>query len=635
MSEPTFREMMFYGDLGFLYLYDIRYDPHSRAHCNPLPDGRVQFRLHTEPGFSGAQIVFNDGEIRAAPLDKYASDHRFDYWNVIIKPQQPVMHYSFAFKRGDALARSYYHGGRGLTHAVETRFTLDLTEQKPFETPEWMQSAVMYQIFPERFANGDPAISPTKYLAEWGETPQPYHFQGGDLIGITNHIDYIASLGINCLYLNPINTSPSNHKYDAADFYHVDPAFGGDEALRDLVTACHERDMRIILDASFNHCHPQFFAFQDLVKHGEKSRYKDWFTVYEHPPKIRLRPHLLTPEQKENPRFQRYWDWVLRFEEIGGVPVAIVEDDDGPLVDPTYQAWYGVINMPKINQNNPETRAYFLNVAAYWLREFDIDGWRMDVAQFIQDDFWQDFRDVCKDAKPDSVLLSEIWGDTAHWLQGDMFDGTMNYLFRELCIEYFASGKLGTHELMEGIIRLQALYAPQVTAIHQNLLSSHDVPRFLNVANEDKNRFKLASLFQLTMPGAPSIYYGDEIGLTGGSDPDNRRAFPWENEAAWDQDMLQFMTDIIHLRRNNVALCVGEWRWLWDDMDAFAFERVTDEQRVVVLINRGGDISNLAVPLTRGEKAAGLWGETAGEIRDNQLLIKQFPAQSGAVWEIT
>ncbi len=633
MTEPTYRERMFFGDLGFLYLYDIRFDPRNRAHCNPLPDGRVHFRLHAEPGFSEAEIVYNDGETRSAPLQIYARDHRFDYWEVVFRPQQQVVRYSFAMKRAGERSRSFYHGGRGLTHAVETQFILDLDDFPPFTTPDWMKGAVMYQIFPERFANGDPGNDPPATVP-WGSPPEPYHFQGGDLWGILEHLDYLEELGVEVLYLNPINTSPSNHKYDAIDFYHVDPAFGGDDALKALVDGLHRRGMRIILDASFNHCYPRFFAFQDLVKNGASSRYQDWFTIHEFPVQVRLRPHLIPAEQKDQPHFRRIWQWAETFEARSGVPVTIVSDDDGPMIDPTYLAWTNVISMPKLNQKNPETRDYFLNVATYWLREFDIDGWRMDVAQYIDDHFWQDFRRVCKETRPDCILISEIWGDTAHWLQGEMFDGTMNYLFRELCLEYFAYSRLGTHEMMEGMTRLDSLYAPQVAAVHQNLLSSHDAPRFLHLAGGDTRRLRLATLFQLTMPGAPSLYYGDEIGLTGGEDPDNRRAFPWHDPDSWDHDLQQFMRELIHLRRDHSALKRGTWTWVWDDIDAFAFERRHDEERILVVINRDRPLTGAAIPTPAASTAEPLWGNAGAHLTGGRLIIDHLEAWSGAIWRL-
>ncbi len=258
--------------VGFLYPYDVRHDPADIAHVNPLPGGRVQLRLITELAITEAIVVYNDGEVRGAPMRRSAADRRFVWWEVILHPARPQMTYSFALRAEDG--RIAYFARTGIDHAVEPldRFTLDLSARVPFETPAWMHGAVIYQIFPERFANGDAANDPPG-VQPWGAPPRWLEFQGGDLHGITAHLDYLHDLGVDVLYLTPIFTSPSNHKYDASDFYHVDPAFGGDDALRALVDGLHQRGMKLILDASFNHCHPAFFAFRDLIERGPASPY--------------------------------------------------------------------------------------------------------------------------------------------------------------------------------------------------------------------------------------------------------------------------------------------------------------------------------------------------------------------------
>ena len=347
MAEPSAKEMLYFNEVGFLYKYDVRYEPNDRAFCNPLLDGRVQFRLHTEPGFADVNLVWNDGEVRSVAMEQVAQTARFDYWEVVIRPAQRFLHYSFALRRGDRMGKPVYLGGRGLTHAVEIRFELDLDQVRPFVTPEWVKGSVIYQIFPERFANGDPAVTP-KGAMPWGEKPKWLEFQGGDLRGITQQLDYLQDLGVEVLYLNPIFLSPSNHKFDAIDYYQVDPAFGGNDAFKELIDGLHERGMKLILDASFNHCYPLFFAFKDLVEKGEESAYKDWFFVEEFPVQIKYRPHLITDEQRADPNFRRWQEWFATFTELSGVSVVDVEGD-GPMIEPTYHAWYGVLDMPKLN----------------------------------------------------------------------------------------------------------------------------------------------------------------------------------------------------------------------------------------------------------------------------------------------
>jgi hypothetical protein len=321
--------------VGFLYPYDVRHDPADIAHVNPLPGGRVQLRLITEPAITEAIVVYNDGEVRGAPMRRSAADRRFVWWEVILHPARPQMTYSFALRAEDG--RIAYLARTGIDHAVEPldRFTLDLSARVPFETPAWMHGAVIYQIFPERFANGDATNDPPG-VQPWGAPPRWLEFQGGDLNGITAHLDYLHDLGVDVLYLTPIFTSPSNHKYDASDFYHLDPAFGGDDALRALVDGLHQRGMKLILDASFNHCHPAFFAFRDLIERGPASSYRDWFTVYDLPIQVTFRPHKVLHGREEHR--EQYRRWVRSLREDADLPV-IERDDDGPRIETTYEAW--------------------------------------------------------------------------------------------------------------------------------------------------------------------------------------------------------------------------------------------------------------------------------------------------------
>jgi glycosidase len=326
---------------------------------------------------------------------------------------------------------------------------------------------------------------------------------------------------------------------------------------------------------------------------------------------------------------EQYRRWVRSLRDVG---LTIIERTDvGPLIETTYEAWYGVVSMPKINLSNPETRAYFLDVAQYWLREFDIDGWRMDVARHVVPDFWPEFRRATKAVKPDCYLLAEIWGDTSAWLQGDMFDATMNYFFRDLCVDYFARDAMSTGDFLDRITRMLAMYAPQATAVNHNLFSSHDTERFLHMAGEDPRRLRLATLFQLTIPGAPGIYYGDEISMTGGFDPDCRRAFPWDRPKTWDRETLEMVRALTRLRKAYPALRYGEWRPVWSVGDAFAFVREAPTgERVLVAINRGDAavIVEALVPTSRPEI---LWGTVTAAADGATLTLRDLGPWSGAV----
>jgi glycosidase len=257
----------------------------------------------------------------------------------------------------------------------------------------------------------------------------------------------------------------------------------------------------------------------------------------------------------------------------------------------------------------------------------------MDVARHIVPDFWDDFRKAAREVKPDAYLLAEIWGNTSPWLQGHQFDGTMNYFFRDLAVDYFARRSMDTRTFLDGITAMLALYAPQVTAVCQNLFSSHDVPRLLHEAGGDLARFRLATLFQLTMPGAPGIYYGDEIGMNGGQDPLNRAAFPWDRPETWDRETLELTRDLIRLRKAHGALKVGEWRLLWQGDEAFAFERVAEGERVVVVVNRGAPLESLVLPV-HTEQAEVLWGDATVMPSADGLRVSGVGAQTGVILRV-
>jgi glycosidase len=617
-------EHMIYGHVGTLRPCDIVFDQADRACFLLQGDGTILLRLKTEPAFPEGLLVWNDGSVHVTPLQCWGETERYRYWQTTIHPGGERLVYSFAFRDGQGAP--VYLGRHGQTHAVESPFMADLATLTPMSVPEWAQGAVIYQIFPDRFDNGDPA-NDLPDTAPWGSPPTNRFSQGGDLAGIVRRLDYLSSLGVDVLYLNPIFLSPTTHKYDCVDYYQVDPVFGGNEALRALVAAAHDAGMRVVLDASFNHCHPRFFAFQDVMAHGPRSPYWDWFTIHEWPLRVRSRPHAMpanywmTGEEREA--------YLAAFSAGSGIPVE-EREDDGPHIDPTYEAWYNVLNMPKINQDNQAARAYFLDVTRHWLQEYDIDGWRMDVAQHVPDSFWPQFRQAAREIKPDAYLLSEIWGDTSDWLQGDMFDATMNYTFRGLCLEYFATETLGTGALVDGLQEMLMMYAPPVGLANQNLLSSHDTARFRRLAGEREERWRLATLFQMTVPGAPGIYYGDEIGLTGANDLDCRSAFPWHAPESWDEEALAWTRGLVHARRELPALRLGDWQAVWTGVEGFAFLRRFGTDRVLVTIARRERLAELRLPVVCDGPRV-VWGRGTVAAGDQGLIVRDVPAYDGLI----
>ncbi len=424
-------------------------------------------------------------------------------------------------------------------------------------TPQWVKDAVFYQIFPDRFAKSNAVPKPSG-LQAWGTPPTPHGYQGGDLLGVAEHLDYLADLGINAIYFNPIFRSGSNHRYHTHDYYQVDPMLGGNDALRKLLDAAHARGIRVVLDGVFNHASRGFFQFHDILENGPDSAYLDWFTVEEWP----LQPY-------------------------GGK-------------QPNYRCWWGMPALPKFNTDTPAVREFIWDVAEHWIK-FGVDGWRLDVPAEINDDeFWREFRRRVKAANPEAYIVGEIWHEAQRWLQGDQFDAVMNYILARAALGFFGRETfdqrirpggfkirpLRARAFGREIRRMIGLYPPAITQVQLNILDSHDTPRFLHLAGGDESALRLALLFQMTMPGAPNIYYGTEIGMTGGSDPDCRRAFPWD-ASQWNRDMLEFTRRAIALRHAHPALRRGSFELLYANNDCFAFGRRDEHEALVVALNAG------------------------------------------------
>ncbi|NLM38640.1 MAG: alpha-glycosidase [Firmicutes bacterium] len=410
-----------------------------------------------------------------------------------------------------------------------------------WEPPKWAQGAVFYQIFPERFANGDPANDPPN-VEPWDARPTPTSQKGGDLRGIIQKLDYLADLGVDAIYLTPIFASPSNHKYDTTDYYKIDPHFGDLDDVRELVTRCHNKGIRVIFDAVFNHAGMGFFAFQDVLKHGEKSRFADWFNIYD------------WPIETDPPNYETFAD--------------------------------GIATMPKLMTNNPEVRAYLLDVAKYWIEEADIDGWRLDVANEIDHDFWREFRRVVKQAKPDALIVGEIWHESSDWLRGDQFDCVMNYPIQYACLDFFAARTIRADSFANRLAKVQINHTHSVNLAMFNLLGSHDTARFLTECAEKKERLMLAAAFILTYEGAPMIYYGDEVGMVGETDPDCRRGMIWDPRKQ-DHEIRDWYKDLIALRRARSVLRTGQTRVFLADsvQNLIGYARYDDEDQVLVILN--------------------------------------------------
>ncbi len=484
-----------------------------------------------------------------------------------------------------------------------------MTEQT--HTPDWVKNAIFYQIFPDRFAKSDYLEKPT-YIEPWDAPLTRAGFKGGDLLGVYEKLDYLQDLGVNALYFNPIFMSTANHRYHTYDYWHVDPILGENPVFFKLLNEAHRRGMHVILDGVFNHASRGFFQFNHILENGEKSPYLDWFHVY-------------------------------------GFPMNAYQGK------PNYSCWWNLPALPQFNTDNPQVRKFLFEVAKHWIEQ-GADGWRLDVPFEIKDEsFWRQFRAATKLANPDAYLVGEIPSEAQEWLQGDMFDGVMNYQFSAALVGFFGTGFrdeamisgmmslpevpiLEAGEFLQRAKVLLEIYPRQNALAQLNLLDSHDMPRFLSMVSENKDIFRLATLFQMTYPGAPCIYYGNEIGMTGGRDPENRKPFPWD-ESRWDHELRTAVKTYAHLRLDHSVLRTGEFVPVYGEGRTIAYLRHLGRERLLVAINAGGTPWEVNIPVTphlaEGMVVEDLLGGGGAVVEEGNLRKVTIPPWQGAVFSPT
>ncbi len=526
-------------------------------YCHGLDEKHIVYRLRcAREDLKSVTLWYGDTACRVNPIvftpvsmEKVACDKLFDYWEAIVDSLYDRIYYYFDMDDGE---RSLLYYGYVFTdRLVDDRsqyFKLPINHRADIaKVPDWVHDAVVYNIFPDSFATSRRSISeePTTLTC----SGQKIHGKlGGTLGGITENVDYLKDLGVNCVYINPIFVAGEYHKYDLLDYFHVDPCFGGDDAFRLMVDTLHKNGIRVIIDGVFNHCGWYFFAFDDVVKNQENSGYCSWFY---------------------NLRFP-----VVRPESAGEYP---------PYACFAYERM-----MPKLDTANPEVREYFCNVGRFWIREFGIDGWRLDVASEVDDSFWRAFRQAVKAENPEALLIGEVWETASHWLQGDMFDSAMNYDFRKHGELFFAKNAIDAAEFASRVTHMLLRYKLQTVPAQLNLLDSHDVSRFLSLCNGDLRRYRLAILFMMTFVGMPTVFYGDELGMMGIVEHEYRQPMPWK---AGSNELREFFKKAIAMRHELVALRRGDFRLVQaqEDSSLLVFRRGTDGQTVTVCINAGAE----------------------------------------------
>ena len=618
----------FEGD-AHLGHYDIKFDFNDKKFFSIADDGTANIRIHTQTDIADVWLFLEDPDLRPMQLKCLAETARYKFWEIQVKFNLENVKFSFGATTDKKL--NIYYGTSGIANFISPseKWLYSKEDFKRHLVPDWVYGGVMYQIFPERFNYSD-TNSLFEEKVEWGSTPKRLEFQGGDLYGIIDKLDYIQNLNVNILYLNPIFLSGSTHRYDTWDHFKVDPKLGGEKALEKLIDELHARKMKIIFDTSLNHVHPKHFAFQDIIKNGEKSKYKDWFTIYEYPVHLKHRPHLYENTYKvgwdgNEKEYKQYLEKTFLETEI---PVKNI-DDDGPIVEPSYKSWWGVPDMPKINYSCEDARKWALDVTAFWINNFNIDGWRMDVAKEIDLLFWKDFRKIAKDSNQNVLLFSEIFGDTSQWLQGDMFDGTMNYSFRESMVDYFATKRMNISEFSDSLANLYFMYSFKALSSCQNLLSSHDVKRFLNRCSDDSSIYG-PIFMQATFPGIAGIYYGDEIGLNGGNEPNNREAFPWNDEGSWDINLQNYIREIMNIKSSNNILKYGNFQLLPNQNDAIVFRRALKDKSLLCIFNRSEDQKNIKIPST-AHGIEQIFGNSDIQLDDGNILISELQKNTGLI----
>lgn len=545
--------------------------------------GKIHLALTVRPNDVDAVDAIVNG--RRYPLARAGADEIAEKWSGYVPwDRKSPLKYRFLIKDGP---REIVFGD-GPNH--NRNFVLDPRTFKPFEVPAWVERTVFYQIFPDRFAKSKdhPGTSP------WDTEPRWDTRLGGDIAGILSKAPYLQELGIGAIYFNPMFQSPSIHRYETTDYRRIDPPLGTNEEFARMVRELRSRGIRTVLDLAVNHSAVDFFAFADVLKNGEKSPYRDWYFIHSYPVKVQGNPN--------------------------------------------YDAWFGFPSMPKLNCRNPEVRQYLLDSVAYWHRLAPIAGWRLDVPNEVDSSFWRAFRPLVKSLNGETWIVGEIWGDGSPWLQGDQFDSVMDYPFRDSVVRFVAEGSIKPSEFAKRLEILQAKYPPQVVRNLMNLLSSHDTPRIATLCHGNQDLIKMAATLLLTWVGAPCIYYGDELGMEGGQDPQNRRGMRWDL-AVPGNEILRHYKRLIHLRNVSPALQSGEATFLSrDDAAKFlCYLRQEGDDAAIVAVNRSE--TPVAKRVLIPERARRIFGKACLNALDGQpvavaaktVTVKLGPLQTAVL----
>jgi len=523
---------------------------------------------------------FEDGLVMTKD---YETEHH-DFFFVSVNPTFKRMKYAFL------IDDQYLYGARevvDLEKYPELRYNLFnyfnfpyVNEEDLFSPPSWVKDQVWYSIFPERFNNGDPSINKENTLP-WGseETVSNDQFYGGDLRGIIQKLDYLKDMGFTGIYMTPIFHAKASHKYDTIDYYTIDPNFGTNDDFKELVEKAHERGIKVMLDAVFNHSGLYHPFFLDVIEKGKKSKYYECFYIIDE-----SKPVLPYPPSELKEKSREEMKELFKPENIN------------------YRTFAFTPFMPKLNTMNPLMKEYLLDVSRYWIEEYDIDGWRLDVSNEIPHAFWRAFRKTVKDAKSDAYIVGENWDNSNPWLKGDQYDAVMNYEILFPVWQFFGTNiDFPNYTAQEFIYRINKVltdYPKNVLESMYNLVDSHDTSRIMHLCDNNPNIVKLAYIFLFSFAGAPSIFYGGEIGLTGDHDPDNRRCMPWD-ESNQDLDLKAFLKRLITVRKATNELKYADIYWHETNHSHCLMYQKDD---VLIILNNQSSKQEILLPKAYQEK---------------------------------
>lgn len=535
---------------------------------------KLTIRIRTQKdNVSACTLYYGDRACPSTPvvfeeiqMEIKARDELFDYYEATF--ETPYTRVCYYFKLQNEGEWTYYYSERFSNELAILYFERNIMEERseyyqyPYilrteipDVPAWFKKAVVYNIFPDSFV-GEKSGSPTQpreVILENGKVCRSR--LGGTLKEVIKNLDYIQALGVNCIYFNPIFAAGEYHKYDTIDYYHIDPCLGTNEEFKHLVEEIHKREMKIIIDGVFNHCSWEFSAFEDVMDKGENSKYIDWFYDLKFPVR---RPQ----SEKEKPGYACF----------------------------AYEP-----KMPKLNTSNEEVQKYFANVGTYWIREYKIDGWRLDVANEIDRNFWRKFREAVKKENKEAILIGEVWENAESWLRGDIFDSTMNYEFRRICRDHIIGDNKNALTAAKQLEQMRLRYPTNLVNGQLNLLDSHDVPRFLSLCRGDLRKWKLACILLMLFPGVPSLFYGDEQAICGMKENEYRNPMVWSQNT----QLCEFVQKIIEIRKEYIEEDTS-YEVLWEETNEkrLTFVRDGRKGRLFVSLN----VSDMDQEWNRGEK---------------------------------